>query len=382
MSNSITWITESDLGTILTGYTSELYVQAITTNQNDNLKYKLESGNLPQGLSLNYDGTISGQPYYGNTGTFSFVISANSVKESYSSSNQFTLTIEQITSTKYTTIELKPLINKVDRNEYKNFINNVVTFDPKLIYRYTDPNFGVQREIKFTLEYGIQEAYSTDVAGILYQNFYRKQFYFGDIKKIIAVDSLKTPVYELVYVELIDSQINANGNSVDYIFTTSNVTVYPASIENMLKNVREIELENNSIIEVDEDRKPKFISSFYDDPTFIGYIRAVPICYAKPGKGDKIISRIKLNSFDFKKLKFEIDRLTVNSSLDYSRPQYLRFPREYVARDLTVTSTENTPIEVVPQPEPEPPPPITYPNLSAIGSITFSIPIGLTGVNN
>jgi hypothetical protein len=52
-------------------------------------------------------------------------------------------------------------------------------------------------------------------------------------------------------------------------------------------------------------------------------MRVIPLCYALPGQGDKIISRIKLSGFDFKLLNFEVDRLIVQESLDSTTAKYL-----------------------------------------------------------
>jgi hypothetical protein len=60
----------------------------------------------------------------------------------------------------------------------------------------------------------------------------------------------------------------------------------------------------------------------------LGFILAVPLCYAVPGKGDTIVKRIKLTDFDFKEIHFEIDRLLVKNNLTESGAKYLLFPRK------------------------------------------------------
>ena len=59
----------------------------------------------------------------------------------------------------------------------------------------------------------------------------------------------------------------------------------------------------------------------------LGFIKAVPICYAMPGFGATIVKKIKLTGFDFKLLDFEVDRLIVEETLESNTAKYLKFPR-------------------------------------------------------
>ena len=58
--SKISWLTDSDLGTIDANFTSTLYVLAETTVPDSNLLYSITSGKLPNGLYLNYVGQIIG----------------------------------------------------------------------------------------------------------------------------------------------------------------------------------------------------------------------------------------------------------------------------------------------------------------------------------
>jgi hypothetical protein len=97
----------------------------------------------------------------------------------------------------------------------------------------------------------------------------------------------------------------------------------------MRKQLKSIQLQNGEAISVNEYNYPKFMrtpqAGDYNVPN---YIRAIPLCYALPGQGDKIISRIKLSGFDFKKLDFEVDRLIVQETADSSTAKYLLLERQ------------------------------------------------------
>jgi len=61
INSETTWITESDLGTINTNIISVLRVEAETNVPNSRVLYSLESGRLPPGLQLSFDGEIVGK---------------------------------------------------------------------------------------------------------------------------------------------------------------------------------------------------------------------------------------------------------------------------------------------------------------------------------
>lgn len=233
------------------------------------------------------------------------------------------------TDNTFTKIYAKPFFTQQKRDEYRDFISNLFTFDPKLIYRYFDTSFGVQHDIKLMLEFGIEQINLDDYMPALRENFYRKKFYFGDVKKAIAADNTGSVIYEVIYVDIIDELTNNSGVSVRQSIENGNNMYYPSSLENMRKQLEVIQLQNGEAIKVNEYNEPKFMrtpqNGDYRPP---GYMRAVPLCYALPGQGDKIISRIKLSGFDFKKLDFEVDRLIVQETADSSTAKYLLLERQ------------------------------------------------------
>jgi hypothetical protein len=329
--SSIEWISSSTLGTITPGIISEFAIEARQINSNYNIKYKLSSGTLPPGLELMQDGSLSGRAQYSSTGTYTFSVIASDVYELSAIEKTFNLTVDADGLVKYTEIYVRPFLRKEKRDEYYNFTTDKFIFDPNLIYRFYDPNFGVQTSIKLNLEFGIEQINLADYAYALQNNFYRRQIYFGDIKYAVARKNNGDILYEIIYVDAVDNLVNNQNQSVSPVVYTDTEIYYPGSIDNMRLRLEQLVLNDGEYISVNENYMPKFMSTAqegnYKAP---GYMRIIPICYAKPGQGARIISRIKLSNFDFKTFNFEVDRIIVQNSLDSSTAKYLIFERQAV----------------------------------------------------
>ena len=327
--SAIEWITDSNLGSIYTGIDSDLYVKARQLVSGYTIKYDVVSGDLPPGLDLARDGTLCGQVNYGSTGTYTFTVSAGDVYGLSSIQREFSVTAVQITSTEYTKIYMKPFFTMDKRQTWSEFISNTFTFDPSLIYRYYDSNFGVQHELRVNLEFGIERLDLEYYVGALRENFYRRRFNFGAVKKAVAQDVSGNNIYEIIYLDVVEDNVDALGQSAVPTFYANNDIYYPSSIDNMRRQLRLIPLEDNTYIKTRVDNQPRFMSTPQDgDYKPAGYMRVIPLCYALPGQGDKIISRIKLSNFNFGLLDFEVDRIIVENSADNNSAKYLIFDRQ------------------------------------------------------
>jgi hypothetical protein len=347
-SNSyLDWVTTSSLETITIGNISDLYIKAIYVNGNSNINYMQTYGDLPNGITLGMDGSLIGRPL--TTGTYSFTAQATTLNERPITRN-FSLDV-QSTSTQYNQVYARPFLNLETRNYYTNFINDDSIFDSKLIYRFFDPNFGIQTEIKLYLEFALQNTNLDKYTNALKKNFYRKKLYFGEVKFVTANSNTGDPIYDLVYVDIIDPMINKEGVSVSqeistkvitgYTSTLSNTTTqagyisvnipvvesikhYPSSIDNIRSNLETIRLDNGQNINVDNTQFPRFMKKTYlNGVEEINYIRYVPLCYALPGKGSSIVNKIKFSNFDFSSINFEIDRLIIQSNLVSTSTKYM-----------------------------------------------------------
>lgn len=341
--NTIEFVSSENLGTLAEGYQSELLVIARHTAEDISMQYTLvvDSNNgerFPPGLSLSTDGTIIGKIDYNSRtqldftldngittvdSRYYFTIVANDIYRKGAVSKQFYITVSNESNKEYTKIYVKPFMNKDSRLLYSEFIEDPRIFDSALIYRPNDSEFGVQRTIKLAIEYGIERIKLNDYIDNMRDYFYKKQFFFGNVKVAKGEDSNRNHVYDLVYVDIIDPLDNLQGP-----VTIGNVTVYPNSVTNLRNQLEKIKIQGNSI-SVDEFFRPKFMRTVQPDTGApLGFILAAPLCYTVPNKGDTIVKRIAASNFDFKVLDFEIDRLIVEDNLTSLGNKYLIFPKK------------------------------------------------------
>lgn len=343
--STINFISSSSLGTLGTGEISEIYVKAENTNTNYAIQYEIVQGKLPPGLQLNLDGTISGkitttgQTYFDFTSTTTtsltideglttidrnwyFTIRASDVYRVSSVEKEFYISVFKDTPTDYTRIYVRPFLSTKQRMAYKDFVTNPVIFDPVLIYRPNDPEFGIQQQIRMMLETGIEQTNLNDYAQAMKDYFYRKKFYFGEVKSIVAQDSNGNNVYEIIYVDIVDNQMNG-----------TNSPTYAVSVKNMQKSLEEITLDSNNTILVNERLQPRFMTTLDPDTGVpLGFIKAVPICYTIPGGSTKILSRLanalSTGAWDFKQINFDTDRIVIETTQETGQTGWLLYPTD------------------------------------------------------
>lgn len=333
----LNWITTSSLGIIETGFVSELSVQAVQSLPVSEIKYTLGSGSLPPGLQLKHDGTITGRVAYNSTGTYSFFVSAFDAANTENSNKGFNLTVSS-GNKKYTEAYFRPYLNSTTRKKFREFINNESIFIPSMMYRYHDINFGVQRNIKMVLDFGIEQLNLEEYLYPLYENFYRKRLRLGAVKTALAKNSTGIHIYDVLYVEVIDELVDKNDVSVEpVIFSDVNDELYyPASIDNMRAQLQSTTLQDWTTISTNEDLQPRYMmtqqTTDYRTKT---YMRVVPLCYTLPNKGKIIAGKIKNSGFKFNTIDFEIDRLLLRSTLDNNADKYLLFNRTSVGNIIS-----------------------------------------------
>ena len=325
--SSIEWLTDSDLGSIDAGLVSELYIKSREISADYNIKYQITDGQLPNGLTLAQDGTITGRADF-NPGNFSFTALASDIYGLTGISRTFTLTVSIENNFATTQIYIKPFLKESARDSYQNFINDRYIFDPSLIYRYFDSNFGVQKDIKMFLEYGIQLVDLKYYASALDSNFYRKNLYFGDFQIAEAKNDAGEVLYEVVYLDIDDSISNAtSGVTAGFFIDDNGRELNPASISNMRNRLETIQLpvgDEFVEIKINERCLPLFMrtpqGSRYSPAN---YIPVTVICYTKPGQGIRVVNRIKRSGFDFKNFDFDVDRIVVENNSTIELPNIL-----------------------------------------------------------
>jgi hypothetical protein len=192
------------------------------------------------------------------------------------------------------------------------------------------------------------------------QNHSPKTLYFGDLKTAVAKEGTTTK-YEVVYIEINDSMVNKNGQSVsssiklrdaiakpllgprastmnatadvvEYEVTTDGglsfstsgskvryanqlsadlgfiETLYPNAVANMRSRMK-------SLGHKEWDHLPLWMKTTQsDDLAPLGYVMAIPICYCKPGTSGLVKKRIEDKALNFKNIAFTIDRYVVSKS--------------------------------------------------------------------
>jgi len=249
--STITWLTDSNLGNIPSNYISILKVQAETTVPNSFLLYTLEEGALPPGLELSFFGEITGKvdndAVTENT-EYQFTVRARDQFGFSAITRQFTITVLNQDDTLYSNIYYKPLLNVESRNNFRRFLSDPAIFQPELVYRLDDDNFGIQREPEILVYAGVETLDAEQYVVAASKFAARKKLKIRDVKKAVA----KTPgtnqeVYEVVYLDVYDSYENdgnvakerpiRNGASitVDSMSATPNNSLYDTTLLSTLE---------------------------------------------------------------------------------------------------------------------------------------------------
>ena len=244
----ITWLTPSEIGTIKSNRISNFRVFASTTLPEGKCKYRLISGTLPYGFTLKENGEIVGKvpsvgtitnpgvtkidnnatTFDGNTtGSFStggtsfdrifrFTVRATDRLGYSEIDKEFYIKLDSTDTTVYSNLYMKPFLPSDQRNLLSTFTNNIDVFDPKVLYRPSDPNFGVQKDLKSLVFAGIETKEVREYVAAATTNHKRKSYYFGDVKTAQAkYPGSDEVLYEVVYVELVDPARPKSGRTRD-----------------------------------------------------------------------------------------------------------------------------------------------------------------------
>lgn len=376
------------LGTLSPNQTSTLQINAETILTNADIRYSFISGVLPPGLILSGSGELIGKINQFETtsgaadglttidltgfglnsfildgGTtsidreFRFTVQARDYYQQSAVEKQFRIAVTADTLTQYSNIFLQPLLPKTKRQYYYDFITDNTIFPDNMLYRGNDPAFGTQNQIKMLLQYGIETLKIEEYVPALVRNFHRKTLKFGNLNIATASDDNNNIIYEVIYIDLVDDAENTNGSVNSALKLTNakkNITVdtdqfkastniitidqlirrflYPNSVTNMQQRLKELFPQGDStIININEKFIPLWMSSTQKTTgTALGYTKAVPIAYVKPGFGATILENIQESGFDFKNIEFEVDRLIIDSVEGESGDKYIVFPKRKV----------------------------------------------------
>ncbi len=377
--SAIEWLTEADLGTIKPNIPSQLSVEARSLLYGGHVSYSMVGGALPVDLEFLPNGIIQGKvkqfaddagpgltrffdeedstrsfdiTFDGGLTTFdkifTFTIRAQDSINFAQADKTFYFTVVAEQDITFVNLSVKAFQPKSKRLLWNNFISDVEIFVPTLMYRYGDPYFSTQSEIKMLVSAGIEQTELGKYVQAMSRNHYRKRILLGNATSAVAKDpTTQEPLYEVVYVEVIDD-FEKNGVSIsdtielannidsESLISSSRITVdsdiplvsdeddqriFPNSIKNMRSRIADVG-------EHDRDYLPLWMRSIQPDSRVeTGFVKAMVLCYTKPGEAAQILAKIKASGFDFKDLDFEIDRYLIDVWHENIRDKYLAFPQ-------------------------------------------------------
>lgn len=328
----VEWLTDSDLGTIYCGEVSELSIEALSPSGKV-LLYSLyqSAGRLPPGMALSADGLLTGRPGFdtfildsglttidNGTTTFdqiyTFTVSAYSSGNYVFATKTFSLKVIKQTINPYENLYIQNLPSKQQREIYSAVINNTDLFPESYLYRASDPWFGKNSLRRSLFLAGLAPESASSYISAMTLNHYWKTLNWGQVKTARALDDNFEIKYEVVYLEIIDRQVNSDGIgpnlAVALPSNSRNIsTVYPNSFPNMAQRIENgVGYENRGVL-------PAWMTSRQSDGTVLGFTRAMVLAYTKPGKSAEIAYRVSQVQDLFKQVDFTIDRYEWDSGL-------------------------------------------------------------------
>lgn len=350
LNDTVTWITNSNLGQIYAGQVSELVIQGVTrTGRSIYYKLKQDSvGALPAGLELQSNGIISGRPSFNSlnpegSGLYSFTVVAYDTQGIEYDEKTFTLKVFKRTTAPYENLYISLMPNREQRALYDDIVNNTDIIPESVLYRSTDPWFGRNTYRQSLFMYGLNSESLSDYINSMTLNHYWKTLAFGNIKTAVALDDSFNVKYEVVYIEILDNGVNAQGFgpnlSIDWPANTYNISsVYPNSFPNMQSRLE------SGIGYLDKGVLPNWMTSRQPDGYVLGFTRAIVLCYTLPGKSTEVAYRIGQVAQRFNLIDFTIDRYEWDKILsEYYDPNTGDFiPNNYVIATGNITANTSS----------------------------------------
>jgi hypothetical protein len=365
---TIQWITSSDLGGIVNGTVSNLYVEATA---GEPIKYRVTSGALPPSLFLLDTGEIAGrvayQPAeeyieYGSSSSYNFTVEAYSTDYPLmKSSRDFVLTVQQDIRYPLETMYFKATPSLNDRNIINNLLSDTTLIPDAYLYRKEDSLFGKASNVIYPFAYGMSASTIEQYLQAINQNHYWKNITLGELKTARAKNPNNETIYEVVYSEIIDDLVNPDGISIskniqwpkpidlnlgpwyisntdiyaNYDFEVNGDPTYYASLSpdsayvlhpNSLPNMQ-AQLSEYIAQDIDSRLLPLWMTSQQENGSTLGFTKAWVICYTLPGYAETVKNNITTNwQYKLNQINFTLDRYTVDKSYTYNYNSHLSIP--------------------------------------------------------
>ena len=297
---------------------------------------------------------------------YTFTVEARDITNYSTVSRTFTLAIDTPNDRLYSNLTVKPFLKQNQRDLFRSFITDNNVFTINSIYRPSDANFGIQTDLRMLVFAGIETKSASQTVSVINRNHKEKRFKLGDIKKAKAkITGTNDVVYEVIYIDVIDplevgkkylpSMINTSPSqraittdqnnqyyngpfdldtkywnapdpfsaTVDRsdVFPEDPYSAYkfPSSVSIWRKRIKELGLKERNYL-------PLWMRTIQDgEVQELDYVKAIPLCYCKPGMADDVLLNIKNRNFDFSQIDYVIDRYIIDSVTGYSADKYIVF---------------------------------------------------------
>lgn len=386
-SETINWLTSSNLGSINIGTPSQIQFTAEIINNNidiqPNLKivYQYQDGEMPKGLKIRSDGLLIGRPSFQiwNTNdntqfdsnittfdrTYTFTVRAIAGQNIEQFTNEVDLPFNPIISQNANTIVyvdksftlklisdnnipkcnlyLDFLLGKEDKKLFKNILNDGSVLPFNSIYRENDPYYGISEHFRMLAGYGFTPISINEILNIISMYHYEKRYLFKSLNWATSKN------YEVIFIKLSDQYTTNNGNTysgpLNIKQNNNNITVYPATWPNMLSQLKKL-------ANFDSNYLPDWMTTLQPDGSTIGFIPAIPLLYTKIGFGKRVLfslqtymetNNIYLNQVDAKTDRYYWDDgLCIN--YDISNNSFISNPLTTFdsTSNLTYFDSQNT----------------------------------------
>lgn len=226
-----------------------------------------------------------------------FTVKATSLDGSSSDTRTFSVRVRPYNLAPYENLYLKPLMMPEQRQKIRSAILDSTVLPRSILYRPEDPYFGVQKTPRMLFMAGLATTTADRLIESVQQNHYNKRINFGDIKTAVAKDEFGNIIYEVIYVEAVDSQTYGTSGppqSVNldiankFLYGDNQYsTLYPNSFENMTSRVGGIVgFSNRGAI-------PRWMLTVQENGLVLGLIRSMVIAYTKPNESKRAAFHLK-----------------------------------------------------------------------------------------
>lgn len=306
----IHWITDYDLGTLRIGIPCVKKVVA-TVNSTETINYQKTAGKLPYNVTVDNSGELIGIPIIEDDvsyeSIFEFEVTASGLNLE-PVTKKFGIRVDNSDVTTYSNLYVKPFLSPIQRNTWISFLEDSTIFPTDCIYRYNDPNFGVNFEQKVLILAGIS---TDDLSGYFNDVDYKANMvlYYDSLEIAIAKESIeKDIVYEVIYYKMLDAQ-----NIYDSVTTTNNNAIFKWRNDIITDSGVVI---NNNYMPLWMNTIQTNTYNIYSPTSSLGYKLVLPICYCKPGCGSVVISNLIESGFDIKQFEYRIHSLLIEKNIE------------------------------------------------------------------